>query len=396
MEGLSQFIESMFSRSGELAPRIAGAVIILLLGYLLAKFVQSLIRKILVRYKVDERLDKHNRVDVNFATMISKMFYYLAMVFVLLAVLDILGVRGVLEPLQNMLTEFLAYIPNVIAAILIGIAGYMIAKIASEGVGILAGGLDHLGPRMGFREGMSIGDLVRQVVFLFIFVPVLLVALDALEITLISEPATDMLTSMLAAVPNIIAAAIIVLVFYVAGKFITGFVVELLDNLGAETLPQKLGFETMMTRTSLPKLAGNILFFFIMFFAVISAVEKLQLVRLTDILNELLTLFGQIFLGLVIMIMGNYFSRLITRYMGESNQGILTAVVRYATLGLFLAIALRTMGIANDIVNLAFGLTLGSVAVAFALSFGLGGREAAGRHMEYLLSKWRKEDGPSM
>jgi hypothetical protein len=51
---------------------------------------------------------------------------------------------------------------------------------------------------------------------------------------------------------------------------------------------------------------------------------------------------------------------------------------------------LRAMNIADDIVNLAFGLTLGAVAVAFALSFGLGGREAAGRQMEHWLSRIRK------
>jgi hypothetical protein len=47
------------------------------------------------------------------------------------------------------------------------------------------------------------------------------------------------------------------------------------------------------------------------------------------------------------------------------------------------------MGLADDIVNLAFGLTLGSVAVAAALSFGLGGREAAGRQLEHWFSKLR-------
>jgi hypothetical protein len=40
------------------------------------------------------------------------------------------------------------------------------------------------------------------------------------------------------------------------------------------------------------------------------------------------------------------------------------------------------MGIGQDIVNLAFSLTLGAVAVAFALSFGLGGREPAKQFLE--------------
>jgi hypothetical protein len=44
--------------------------------------------------------------------------------------------------------------------------------------------------------------------------------------------------------------------------------------------------------------------------------------------------------------------------------------------------ALRQMGLAEDIVNLAFGLMLGAVAVAAAIAFGLGGREVAGRELE--------------
>ncbi|MEZ0471720.1 hypothetical protein [Luteimonas salinilitoris] len=56
----------------------------------------------------------------------------------------------------------------------------------------------------------------------------------------------------------------------------------------------------------------------------------------------------------------------------------LARIARIAILGLVLAMGLRAMGIADDIVNLAFGLVLGAVAVAIALAFGLGGREAAG------------------
>lgn len=61
-----------------------------------------------------------------------------------------------------------------------------------------------------------------------------------------------------------------------------------------------------------------------------------------------------------------------------------------ASLALNIAIGLRTKGVANEIVNLAFGLTFGAVAVAVALSFGLGGREAAGRQMEHWFSKPRE------
>ena len=66
-------------------------------------------------------------------------------------------------------------------------------------------------------------------------------------------------------------------------------------------------------------------------------------------------------------------------------------MARIAILGVVIAMGLRAMGIANEIVQLAFALSFGAVAVAVALSFGLGGREAAGKLMEHWLSRWRRD-----
>ena len=87
--------------------------------------------------------------------------------------------------------------------------------------------------------------------------------------------------------------------------------------------------------------------------------------------------------------MANLAYKTISRASGEKSSG-LAQVARLVILGLVIAMGLRAKGIADDIVNLAFGLTLGAVAVAFALSLGLGGREAAGRQMEHWLGKLRK------
>jgi len=70
--------------------------------------------------------------------------------------------------------------------------------------------------------------------------------------------------------------------------------------------------------------------------------------------------------------------------------GGLARLAQVAIIGVVIAMGLRAMGIANDIVNLAFAFTFGAIAVAVALSFGLGGREAAGKQMDYWLSKLRK------
>ena len=67
----------------------------------------------------------------------------------------------------------------------------------------------------------------------------------------------------------------------------------------------------------------------------------------------------------------------------------MAGLARFTILGLVLAMGLRAMDLANEIVNAAFYLILGALAVAFALSFGLGGREAAGKQMEHWLSRLR-------
>lgn len=71
---------------------------------------------------------------------------------------------------------------------------------------------------------------------------------------------------------------------------------------------------------------------------------------------------------------------------------LLALAARVAVLVLAGAMALRQMGLANEIVNLAFGLLLGAIAVASALAFGLGGREIAARELQNWLKSARSDE----
>lgn len=95
----------------------------------------------------------------------------------------------------------------------------------------------------------------------------------------------------------------------------------------------------------------------------------------------------------MILLVGFWLANVLAQVVAQNNRSEstwLSGLVRTLVMGLVIAMGLRAMGIADSIVNLAFGLTLGAVAVAFALAFGLGGREAAAK----LLDRWvsRKED----
>ena len=390
----SATINSMLARLGDAVPSIVAALVILLIGYFIAKILQRITFKLLNKTGLDNRIaSATTNSGMKPERTLSKLVYYLIMVIVLLAALDVLGLTSVMAPLNNMVDNFLGFIPNIIAAGLIGFIGYVIAKIVSSLVGMAAGFLEGVSQKAGLSADINLTSILTNVVFILVFIPLLIAALDALKLDAITEPAKDMLQSFVSAIPRIFAAAFIIGIFYIGGKFITGLLEGLLKSLGTDGLATRLRINGLIgTGTSLSTLISNVAFFFIMFLGIITGMERMGFDRLDYILAEIFELTGQVAFGLVILTLGNYLANLAYETMSSGRTDtFLASIARIVILGLFLAIALRTMGIADDIVNLAFGLTLGAVAVAVALSFGLGGREAAGEQMKRILDKFNKD-----
>jgi hypothetical protein len=90
--------------------------------------------------------------------------------------------------------------------------------------------------------------------------------------------------------------------------------------------------------------------------------------------------------------LSNVIAKLVGSGTGEGSFA--QTIVRYAIIALFTAIGLTFMGLADQIVMMAFGLILGSAAVATALAFGLGGRDAAGRIADYWASRITGRSAP--
>ncbi len=389
---LQNFFEDFLNNVGNYLPGVLGALVVLIVGWWLAGVFRRLTHRLLKRTDLDNRILKGATSKVSPERFVAKLVYYLVLMVVLLIVLEMLGVHNVLDPVKNMVNEFITFIPNVIGAGIIGFAGYIIASIASEVVGFAGDTMDHYSKKFGFSTNIDLGGIIKKVVFVIVFIPMLIAAFDTLHLTAISDPFKEMLTTFIGAIPNILVAGLIITLFYIGGRFLVGIAIDLLKGLGVDELANKLNIGGIIgAGTSLSRLIANIGFFFLMFTGIIAGVEKLNFPQFTAILNNLLELSAQIFFGLIIMAVGNWIAGIAYSAL-EKNNSFMASLARVATLGLFLAIALRTMGIANDIVNLAFGLTLGAVAVAVALSFGLGGREAAGKQMEHILRKFRGDN----
>ncbi len=374
-------------------PNLLGAILVLIIGWIIAKAFQKLITKLLDKTKLGNKVmdEEHSKSTSHF---FGKIVYYLIMVIVLLMTLEILEVSAVLDPLKNMLNEFLSFIPNLIGALLIGFIGYLLAKFVSNLISMGGNFIDKLVDKTGFKDTDMLVNILQKVVFIIIFIPFLIQAFNALQMNAISEPANEILYKFTDLIGEIIIAALILFIFIWGGKYLASFLSDLFKSLGLDSAAEKINIQNMIgANQSLSKLLANLIYFFIVFFGVITAVAILGLDQLTYILNDILAVTGQILFGLVIIALGNYISMIIYNTMKQSNNNnFIAGVVRAASLALFIAIALRTMGIANEIVELAFGLILGAIAVAVALSYGLGGRAAAGVHFKEIIDKIRDKN----
>ena len=397
MESFQAQLNLWLARFGDAVPNIVGALLILLVGWLIAKGLQKLTRGLLRKTDIDNRVARATTAGntVKPEKAIAKLVYYIVLVIAILAAVDVLGINNnVLRPLNTMVSDFVGFIPDLIGALLIGFIGYILAKIVSGLVATFTGFLEGVSNRAGLDARINLAGILRTVVFILVFVPFLIAALDALSLDSITDPAKMMLSRFLDAIPRIFAAAIIIALFYIGGKFITGLLKTLLQSMGTDRLSERLELNSLLgSGTSLSALLANVAFFFIMFLGIITGVEQLGFERINFILAEIFEVTGQIAFGLVIFAIGNYLANLAYRTMSAGrSDNFIAGIARIVILGLFLAIGLRTMGIADDIVNLAFGLTLGAVAVAVALSFGLGGREAAGEQMRKILEKFNRDE----
>ncbi len=367
---------------------ILGGLAVLIIGFFVAKFVSGLLGRIIRRTGVDEKI----KGNVQISRLVSKLAYFLLMIIVLMTALNIMGVgEEVLTPLNNMVAKFTGAIPNIITAGIIIYAGYFLAKIISEFVEMSADTINALIPKLRLPESFNLVKLVKNIIFIFIFIPVLIVGLEFLNFDAITVPATSMLAQFMNAIPLIIQAVIIVVIAVFGGRFITSLLKDLLVNMNIDNVAGKIGLDKVMGDYKLSSLISSILLYFFIYTGIMQALNILGLTQISAILNDIVYVAGKVIFGLLILVLGNVVANFTTSLFSKDSTSKFTmAIMRSAIIVIFLAMGLNAMDIADSIINLAFGLGLGAIAVAFALSFGLGGKEAAGEEMKKFFKKFDK------
>lgn len=387
-------------------PLLLGAAVLLLVAWVIASGLRFIIFRLLKAAKLDERLYSQADIEapeqISITNTIGNVVYWLVFLLFLPAVLDALGLQGLLAPVQSMVDEILGVLPNILGAGLILLVGWLAARIVRKIVtNLLVGvGVDRLGDQTGLATalgGQQLSKVIGTIVYVLILIPVAIAALNTLQIPAVSEPASQMLTTILNALPAIFGALLLIGIAYFAARLVGTFVTNVLNGIGFDRVLSWIGVggEVAEGRRTPSEIVGYLVIVAIMFFAVIEAANMLGFTILADLVSKLLVAAGGVLLGLVIFGLGLYLAGLahrVIRDAGGSQAHILAPVARIAIIVFSGALALSQMGIAEEIVNLTFGLLLGAIAVAAALAFGLGSREIASRELERLLENLRRPE----
>lgn len=370
MNEITNFFNGLGADS-KLAHALIGLVI-LVVGLFIVKIIAGILARMI------GKIDFLQRSDL--VKPIAGLIKAVLTIFVLMAVLEHFGLTNVLAPLKQMVDQFVGAVPRIIGAGVIGYAGWVIAKIVSQLVGVGLGKADKKIALHTGNDDIKVSKFGSAFIFGGILLPIVVAALGVLNIPAITNPASDMINKLMDAVPNIIGAAIIILVAYFVTKFVVYMLTGLLEGLNVNALPAKLGAQGLFNSSFTPtKFIGGAVMFFSMLTATTAAVSTLGIEQISTIFAKILEFGGGILVGGVILLIGNFLGTIAHTKLKASGNSGMANIARIAIMGLVLAMGLRAMGLADNIVNMAFGFTIGSVAVAAALAFGLGGRDAAKR-----------------
>jgi hypothetical protein len=416
---VAQPLNNVLSQILAFIPKLISAAVLAGIAWIIATAVKAIVVRTAgtVMPTMSRRLNVGNNQVLPSETL-GNALYWFVFLFFLPVILGVLDLNGPLAPVQNLLNDILSALPNIFKALLIGVVGWLVANIVRGLVTNLlaAAGTERLAAQIGLNRaapGQSLSGLIGTVVYVMVLIPTAVAALEALQIPAISGPATSMLQQVLNTIPQILTAGAILAVAYVVSQFIGDLVTNLLNGLGFNNIFRTLGLHSLHQSTTAPpappttvrgeivpsrakqtpsEVAGVVVRIAVMLVAAVAATGVLGIPALTNLVNGLLVIAGQVLAGVVVFAIGLYLANLAQRVVsssGTQQSVLLGQVARLAIIVFVGAMALQQMGIASSIVNLAFGLLLGAIAVAIAISFGLGGRDVASEQLRDWLSGFR-------
>lgn len=393
LQSVAQPIGAFLTEIFAFLPKLGAAVGLLIIAWVLASLLKLFINKLAGMLGVDKRLnelDDTGSEEFTVSDSLATAGYWFVFLLFLPMILGALQMQGLVTPLQDMFSKVFTYMPNIVSALLIFVVGSFVGRIVRKIVGslLVAAGADGLSEKLGLQQKIS--ALVGTLAFTVIMLLVVVQSLDALKIEAVSAPAKNVIEMIFLAVPGIISAALVLTISYFVGKLLAGLVSDLLSSAGFNNVTAKMGIRAELKRTP-SEYVGSLVMLGVILFALLGATELLGFEPLSNIVSDLIYFAFQVLLGALVLGIGIIVANKVFEVVAGSGMSPVAGhMARAAILILVTAMALRQVGVAESIINLAFGLLLGALAAGAAIAIGLGCKDIAGREAEKVIEKLRK------
>lgn len=409
MNQFTNSLEGLWSSFLSFLPRLLGAILLLVLAWLVATLVKKAIVKGLQAIHFDRKLASWNVVssgeDGNrMIESLGKVFYYLVWLFFIPGILAQIGLSNIAMPITNMFDGFLAFLPKLFGAAVILAIGYFVAKFVKELVQNLLETVNidryvnkytskasNTSPGQVERQKFTVAKVLANTVFIVILIPIITMALETLQIRSISEPIVNVLNQVLAAIPNILVAVILLIAGGLIAKVVGDLLEGLLETSGVDKFSKYLnpkGGAQLTISKAIAKVVQTV----IVIFFLVEALNSLNLQVLNTIGFAIIGYLPSVLFGLIILALGIVGGNALSAFLKDSTgSAMMGEVVKYLIYVLAIFMTLDQLQFASMIVNTAFLFIIGGLAVAFALAFGLGGKEFAKKQLDKLDKKIDEE-----
>lgn len=367
-------------------PDLLVAVLLLILAFVVATLVKNLVVKVLKKDGIKAKLERFEKGGNGPSTvdLLSKGAFLLVFLLFLPSVLNKLNISGVSEPITGFVSQFVNYIPLILAAGILLYIGFFVANIAKE---LLASLLERVGVNQFQQnyapvkdENAKLSNILSSIAHILILVPVVIAALDILGLQSISAPATEMLNSVISYIPKILIAGILIYLGIFLANMITSLLNGILVGTNIDNLPRQLNVKGDFKLSSL---ISEIVKYIIIVFFTLEAIKILDLAVLTNVGMMIVGFIPNVISALVILVGAVLLANWIESLLQKNNvNNTISLLVKTLIFGLSIVMVLSQLGIAPNIVEKGFVIVLAGVGIAFALAFGLGGKDFAKKRLE--------------
>lgn len=397
---MENFTDNLVAQLQQNGPDIIKALLVFVIFVIAAFFVRWLIGTAIDKTGIGKKANEQTKLTAgttpkkSVGASLAGAAFWIVILIGLMQAFAIAGATQFSAALDSVIQPIMLYLPRIVGAVIIFGLFLLVAKIVKTALEAILVFLDTVPEKLGLTDQpVNVSGIVAYISSAVVIVLGAITALDTLNIEAISGPATDLLREIVAIIPNLIAASIIVGIFVVIGKFVGDLLRRVLPSTGIDRAFGEVGVlsgaDANLTASTIAARAAQ---FIIVVLGLVSGLSALGIDALTNAMNVVLEMGAQIIFGSVIIFAGVFIARLVSKAMAATGDGttdVAASTVKWVITILAIILGVSRMGLdpssdGSFILDAARILLLGAVGIA-VIGFGWGGREWFGARLE----EWR-------